>query len=113
MFADCVFKEQWGFVLYESPVIQFFTGLRPVYHSFEGLSSSSKGDMRSGKSCFIPIILKYSGSGNKRKAFKIKDLKLGTDAIFLYSVILGKSAPEIKRARKNRFFYTHVKMFFL
>jgi len=46
-------------------------------------------------------MLKYSGGGNKRKAFKIKDLKLGTDAIFLYSVILGKSARQDERARKT------------
>jgi hypothetical protein len=57
--------------------------------------------MGSGAACFILFMLKYSGGGNKRKAFKIKDLKLGTDAIFLYSVILGKSARQNERARKT------------
>jgi hypothetical protein len=47
---------------------------------------------------------KNSECANKRKAFEIKDLELGTGAIFLYSGILGKSASQSKRARKNRDF---------
>ena len=43
-------------------------------------------------------------SRDKRKLFRIKDLKMGTDTIFFYSAILGKSAPENKKAKKTDFF---------
>lgn len=54
----------------------------------------------------------YSGSGNKRKSFKIKDLERGKGVLFLYSVNFGKSASKSKGARKNRFF-DHVAIRFL
>jgi hypothetical protein len=85
------------------PEHSFFNELRSLYPFWVGLSSCYYWVSYRMKSCFILIVLYYSGVGNKMKAFKINDLGEGKGVLLQYSVFLGKSARESKRARKHRF----------